>query len=138
RGAGPLEDLLGDQTVSEVMVVDRATIYIERRGRLEATGARFYSEDALRSAIERIVTPLGPRIDESTPMVDARLKDGSRVNAIIPPLALKGPCVTIRKFPTNRLKMEALLGFGSLDERMARFLERSVVARRNLVVSGGT
>ena len=137
-GLGPLEDFLKDATVAEVMVIDRDTIYIERRGRIELTGARFTSDDALRSAIERIVTPLGRRIDESTPMVDARLKDGSRVNAIIPPLALKGPCVTIRKFPTNRLKMEDLLGFGSLDERMARFLERSVVARRNLVVSGGT
>ena len=137
-GLGPLEDFLKDGTVAEVMVIDRDTIYIERRGRIELTGARFTSDDALRSAIERIVTPLGRRIDESTPMVDARLKDGSRVNAIIPPLALKGPCVTIRKFPTSRLQMSDLLGFGSLDERMARFLERSVVARRNLVVSGGT
>ncbi|HEY2743615.1 MAG TPA: ATPase, T2SS/T4P/T4SS family [Polyangia bacterium] len=137
-GLGPLEDFLKDATVAEVMVIDRDTIYIERRGRIELTGARFTSDDALRSAIERIVTPLGRRIDESTPMVDARLKDGSRVNAIIPPLALKGPCVTIRKFPASRLRMDDLLSFGSLDERMARFLERSVVARKNLVVSGGT
>ena len=90
-GLGPLEDLLADVAVSEIMVVDRATIYVEKAGRLTLTGARFSSEDALRSAIERIVTPLGRRIDESTPMVDARLKDGSRVNAIIPPLALRGP-----------------------------------------------
>ena len=137
-GLGPLEDFLRDATVAEVMVIDRDTIYIERRGRIELTGARFTSDDALRSAIERIVTPLGRRIDESTPMVDARLKDGSRVNAIIPPLALKGPCVTIRKFPASRLRMDDLLQFGSLDARMARFLERSVVARRNIVVSGGT
>ena len=137
-GLGPLEDFLKDATVAEVMVIDRDTIYIERRGRIELTGARFTSDDALRSAIERIVTPLGRRIDESTPMVDARLKDGSRVNAIIPPLALKGPCVTIRKFPSSRLRMEDLLQFGSVDARMARFLERSVVARRNIVVSGGT
>jgi len=137
-GLGPLEDFLKDATVAEVMVIDRDTIYIERRGRIELTGARFTSDDALRSAIERIVTPLGRRIDESTPMVDARLKDGSRVNAIIPPLALKGPCVTIRKFPSSRLRMDDLLSFGSLDARMARFLERSVIARRNIVVSGGT
>jgi len=137
-GLGPLEDLLSDATVSEVMVVDRATIYIERKGRLELTGARFSSEDALRSAIERIVTPLGRRIDESTPMVDARLKDGSRVNAIIPPLALRGPCLTIRKFSTKKLGVDDLIGFGSLDERMARFLTRAVIARRNILVSGGT
>jgi len=137
-GLGPLEDLLSDTTVSEIMVVDRATIYVERKGRLELTGARFSSEDALRSAIERIVTPLGRRIDESTPMVDARLKDGSRVNAIIPPLALRGPCLTIRKFSTKKLGLEDLIGFGSIDERMARFLTRSVIARRNILVSGGT
>jgi pilus assembly protein CpaF len=137
-GLGPLEDLLSDATVSEVMVVDRATIYIEKKGKLELTGARFSSEDALRSAIERIVTPLGRRIDESTPMVDARLKDGSRVNAIIPPLALRGPCLTIRKFSTKKLAIDDLIGFGSLDDRMARFLTRAVIARRNILVSGGT
>ena len=137
-GLGPLEDLLGDVTVSEVMVVDRATIYVERRGKLELTGQRFSSEDALRSAIERIVTPLGRRIDESTPMVDARLKDGSRVNAIIPPLALRGPCLTIRKFSSKKLGVEDLIAFGSLDARMARFLQRAVIARRNILVSGGT
>ena len=137
-GLGPLEDLLSDQAVSEVMVVDRATIYVEKGGKLQLTGARFSSEDALRSAIERIVTPLGRRIDESTPMVDARLKDGSRVNAIIPPLALRGPCLTIRKFSQKKLVLEDLIQFGSLDERMARFLTRSVIARRNIVVSGGT
>jgi pilus assembly protein CpaF len=137
-GLGPLEDLLTDPTVSEVMVVDRATIYVEKKGKLELTGARFSSEDALRSAIERIVTPLGRRIDESTPMVDARLKDGSRVNAIIPPLALRGPCLTIRKFSNRKLAVDDLIGFGSLDARMARFLTRAVIARRNILVSGGT
>jgi pilus assembly protein CpaF len=137
-GLGPLEDLLSDPIVSEVMVVDRATIYVERKGRLELTGQRFSSEDALRSAIERIVTPLGRRIDESTPMVDARLKDGSRVNAIIPPLALRGPCLTIRKFSSRKLGVADLIDFGSLDARMARFLERAVIARRNILVSGGT
>ncbi|MCA1665156.1 MAG: Flp pilus assembly complex ATPase component TadA, partial [Myxococcales bacterium] len=133
-GLGPLEDLLSDPIVSEVMVVDRATIYVERKGRLELTGQRFSSEDALRSAIERIVTPLGRRIDESTPMVDARLKDGSRVNAIIPPLALRGPCLTIRKFSSRKLGVGDLIDFGSLDARMARFLERAVIARRNILV----
>jgi pilus assembly protein CpaF len=137
-GLGPLEDLLSDPIVSEVMVVDRATIYVERKGKLELTGQRFSSEDALRSAIERIVTPLGRRIDESTPMVDARLKDGSRVNAIIPPLALRGPCLTIRKFSSRKLGVEDLIQFGSLDARMARFLQRAVIARRNILVSGGT
>ncbi|HEX6835907.1 MAG TPA: CpaF family protein, partial [Polyangia bacterium] len=137
-GLGPLEDLLSDPIVSEVMVVDRATIYVERKGKLELTGQRFSSEDALRSAIERIVTPLGRRIDESTPMVDARLKDGSRVNAIIPPLALRGPCLTIRKFSSRKLGVEDLIQFGSLDARMAKFLQRAVIARRNILVSGGT
>src|SRR5207302_4680202 len=92
----------------------------------------------LRSAIERIVTPLGRRIDESTPMVDARLKDGSRVNAIIPPLALRGPCLTIRKFSSKKLSVDDLIGFGSIDARMSRFLTRAVIARRNILVSGGT
>jgi pilus assembly protein CpaF len=137
-GLGPLEDLLTDPAVTEVMVIDRATIYVEKKGKLTLTGARFSSEDALRSAIERIVTPLGRRIDESTPMVDARLKDGSRVNAIIPPLALRGPCLTIRKFSTKKLVLDDLIGFGSIDSRMARFLTRSVIARRNILVSGGT
>ncbi len=137
-GLGPLEDLLSDPTVSEVMVVDRVTIFVERFGKLETTKARFSSEDALRSAIERIVTPLGRRIDESTPMVDARLKDGSRVNAIIPPLALRGPCLTIRKFSARKLGMQDLIKYGSIDQRMARFLTRAVIARRNILVSGGT
>jgi len=137
-GLGPLEDYLRDPTVSEVMVVSRTSIYVEQKGQLHLTGARFSSDDSLRSAIERIVTPLGRRIDESTPMVDARLPDGSRVNAVIPPLALKGPCLTIRKFPTKRLGVDDLIAFGSLSPRMARFLTRSVIARKNIVVSGGT
>jgi pilus assembly protein CpaF len=137
-GLGALEDFLKDAAVSEIMVINRTTIYVERAGRLTLTGARFSSDDALRSAIERIVTPLGRRIDESTPMVDARLKDGSRVNAIIPPLALKGPCLTIRKFPARRLGVDDLIRYGSLDARMARFLERSVICKKNIIVSGGT
>ncbi len=137
-GLGPLEDYLRDPAVSEIMVVDRATIYVEKKGKLTLSGASFSTDDALRLAIERIVTPLGRRIDESTPMVDARLKDGSRVNAIIPPVALRGPCVTIRKFPTKRLGVPDMIAFGSLDERMAKFLLRSVIARCNILVSGGT
>jgi pilus assembly protein CpaF len=137
-GLGPLEALLADEKVSEIMVVDARTIYAEREGRLELTGRAFTDDEAVRSAIERIVTPLGRRIDESSPLVDARLKDGSRVNAVIPPLALRGPCITIRKFPRHRLEMEQLVAFGALSARMARFLERSVKLKKNIVISGGT
>ncbi len=137
-GLGALEDLISDTTITEIMVVDPANILVERRGRLELTNSRFSSESALRAAIERIVTPLGRRIDESTPMVDARLKDGSRVNAVIPPLALRGPCLTIRKFSKKRLSLDDLIDYGSIDARMARFLTRSVITRRNILVSGGT
>src|SRR5690606_40877516 len=94
--------------------------------------------EAVRSAIERIVTPLGRRIDESSPLVDARLADGSRVNAVIPPLALRGPCITIRKFPRHRLSVDELVGLDCLSARMARFLTRSVQLKKNIVISGGT
>lgn len=137
-GLGPLEGLLADVTVSEIMVVDPKTIYAERSGQLELTGRAFTDDEAVRSAIERIVTPLGRRIDESSPVVDARLKDGSRVNAVIPPLALRGPCITIRKFPSRRLHMEDLVRTGALDERMATFIRRSVALKKNIVISGGT
>lgn len=137
-GLGPLERLLNDPTVSEVMVVDPTTIYAERRGRLELTDLAFTDAEAVRAAIERIVTPLGRRIDESTPLVDARLRDGSRVNAVIPPLATRGPCITIRKFPTKSLGIDDLVAFGSLSEPMARFLTRAVRIRKNIVISGGT
>jgi pilus assembly protein CpaF len=137
-GLGPLESLLADPTISEIMVVDPQTIYAEIKGKLELTAARFTDNEAVRAAIERIVTPLGRRIDESTPLVDARLKDGSRVNAIIPPLALKGPCITIRKFAKKPLQVQDLIRFGSLNERMARFLTRAVQIRKNVVISGGT
>jgi pilus assembly protein CpaF len=137
-GLGPLEALLADRSVSEVMVVDPSTIYAERAGVLELTGRAFTDAEAVRSAIERIVTPLGRRIDESSPLVDARLADGSRVNAVIPPLALRGPCITIRKFPSRRLTMADLVEKGSLTARMARFLERSVALKKNIVISGGT
>ncbi len=137
-GLGPLEALLKDPRVSEIMVVDPQTIYAERAGRLELTGRGFTDGEAVRSAIERIVTPLGRRIDESSPLVDARLPDGSRVNAVIPPLALRGPCITIRKFPSKRLSMGDLVAGQSLNERMARFIRRSVELRKNIVISGGT
>ncbi len=137
-GLGPLETLLSDPAVSEIMVVDPKTIYAERGGRLELTGRRFTDDEAVRSTIERIVTPLGRRIDESSPLVDARLKDGSRVNAVIPPLALRGPCITIRKFPEKRLSMGDLVESGSLTQRMATFLQRAVSLRKNIVISGGT
>jgi pilus assembly protein CpaF len=137
-GLGPLERLLSDADVSEIMVVDPHTIFVERAGKMELTGLRFTDDDSVRAAIERIVTPLGRRIDESTPLVDARLKDGSRVNAVIPPLALRGPCITIRKFAKEPLRMADLVRYGSLSAEMARFLERSVKVRKNIVISGGT
>ncbi|MEZ4286565.1 MAG: ATPase, T2SS/T4P/T4SS family [Polyangiales bacterium] len=137
-GLGPLERLLADPTITEIMVVDPSNIYVERRGKICLTDLRFTDSDSARSVIERIVTPLGRRIDESTPLVDARLKDGSRVNAIIPPLAIKGPCITIRKFHSDKLGIEDLVRFGSMDERMGRFLQRCVESRKNIVISGGT
>jgi pilus assembly protein CpaF len=137
-GLGPLEDLLADQTVTEVMVVDPQTIYIERFGKIELTTYAFTDDDAVRSCIERIVTPLGRRIDESAPMLDARLADGSRVNAVIRPLAVNGTCITIRKFSKTPFKMHDLVSFGTIDPRMALFLERVVRARKNVLISGGT
>ncbi|HEY4014117.1 MAG TPA: ATPase, T2SS/T4P/T4SS family [Polyangiaceae bacterium] len=137
-GLGPLERFLADPAVTEVMVVDASTIYVEMEGRIVKTNARFTDDERVRSAIERIVTPLGRRIDESSPLVDARLKDGSRVNAIIRPLAIRGSCITIRKFARTPLTMDDLVRFGTLDARMARFVTRSVVARKNIVISGGT
>jgi pilus assembly protein CpaF len=137
-GLGPLEALLADDSVSEIMVVGADTIYVERAGKLQKTSARFTDDDRVRAVIERIITPLGRRIDEASPLVDARLPDGSRVNAVIPPLSLRGPSITIRKFPKKQLTMGELVGLGTLDARMARFLERSVQARKNVVVSGGT
>ncbi len=137
-GLGPLERLIADDAVSEIMVVDPYTIYVERRGKISLTALRFTDDEAVRSVIERIVTPLGRRIDESTPLVDARLRDGSRVNAIIKPLAIKGSCITIRKFAKNPLTLQNLVGFGAITEPMARFITRTVKARKNIVISGGT
>ncbi len=137
-GLGPLEELLADESVSEIMVVDPKTIYIEQAGKMSLTTTHFTDVESLRSTLERIVMPLGRRIDESAPMLDARLPDGSRVNAVIPPLATRGPCITIRKFSTKPLGMHNLIEFGSVNKRMAVFLERSVQARKNIVVAGGT
>ncbi|WP_405119348.1 ATPase, T2SS/T4P/T4SS family [Pseudomonas leptonychotis] len=137
-GLGPLEDLLADRSVSEIMVNAHDDIYVERSGRLEKTPINFSSNSAVLSIIERIISPLGRRIDESSPMVDARLKDGSRVNAIIPPLALRGPCLTIRKFSEKKLTTDDLLTYGSINEPMVEFLRTAVEQRMNIVVSGGT
>ncbi len=137
-GLGALEELLADKGVTEIMVNCHDDIYVERAGRLEKTDVTFSSPDAVLSTIERIVSPLGRRIDESSPMVDARLPDGSRVNAVIPPLALRGPCITIRKFPEHKLIDEDLLRFGTLNEAMVAFIRVSVEQRMNIVVSGGT
>ena len=137
-GLGPLEDLIADKTVSEIMVNAHDDIYVERSGRLEKTPINFSSNAAVLSTIERIISPLGRRIDESSPMVDARLKDGSRVNAIIPPLALRGPCLTIRKFSEKKLTTDDLMRFGTINLQMVEFLRTAVEQRLNIVVSGGT
>ncbi|KAB7775395.1 hypothetical protein CEK65_16160 [Xanthomonas sp. LMG 12459] len=137
-GLGPLEDLIDDPTVTEIMVNSHDDIFIERAGRIQKSEVVFSNERACLAAIERIVTPLGRRIDESSPLVDARLKDGSRVNAVIPPVALRGPSISIRKFATRRLMGEDLLKFGSLNQAMLDFLIMAVRERRNIVVSGGT
>jgi pilus assembly protein CpaF len=137
-GLGPLEELLQDHSVTEIMVNQFDKIFIERKGRLERHPLTFTSDRAVMGVIERIVAPLGRRIDESSPLVDARLKDGSRVNAIIPPLALKGPALTIRKFAKRKMTAQDLVDLGSMSPEMAAFLEVCVAARRNIVVSGGT
>jgi len=137
-GLGPLEDLLAEDAVSEIMVNRHDEIFVERRGVLQRSPITFTDDRAVRSVIERIVAPLGRRIDESSPMVDARLTDGSRVNAIIPPLAIRGPSLTIRKFAKKRLTAQDLVGYGSMSEPMYRFLKIAVEQRRNILISGGT
>lgn len=137
-GLGPLEPLLAAPDISEIMVNRYDEIYVERAGRLWRAPAAFTSEQSVRWVIERIVTPLGRRIDESSPMVDARLPDGSRVHAIIPPVAMKGASLTIRKFPQKRPQMPDLIALGTLSDPMAQFLALCVRKRKNLVVSGGT
>jgi pilus assembly protein CpaF len=135
---GAIEDLLADPDVTEVMVNCHDDIYVEKKGKLIKTDVQYSSPDAVLSTIERIISPLGRRIDESSPMVDARLRDGSRVNAIIPPLALRGPCLTIRKFSAKKLQSSDLIGFGAVSEAMVEVMSNSVIWKRNIIVSGGT
>ncbi|MBN9425720.1 MAG: Flp pilus assembly complex ATPase component TadA [Burkholderiales bacterium] len=137
-GLGPLEPLLADDSITEIMVNSADEIFIERHGRLERTAAAFTSDDAIRATIDRVVTPLGRRIDEGSPMVDARLPDGSRVNAIIPPLAIRGPSITIRRFNRRLFGPQDLVEIGSLSDAMLEFLHVCVASRRNIIVSGGT
>ncbi len=137
-GFGPLQRLLDDGAVSEIMVNGPENIYVERSGKLERTGACFTSEEHLRRVIDRIVSRVGRRIDESSPLVDARLADGSRVNAIIPPLAFSGSTLTIRKFAKDPFTVDDLIGFGTLSPEMAELLQACVDARLNVIVSGGT
>ncbi len=137
-GYGPLQPLLDDPTVSEIMVNGPKQVWIERGGKLVRSGVTFEDDAHVIRVIQRIVLPLGRRIDEDHPTVDARLPDGSRVNAVIPPVAVDGPCITIRKFSKDKLTVEQLVEFGSLTEEMAEFLRACVVARLNVVVSGGT
>lgn len=137
-GLGPLEAFLANDDVSEIMVNHANQIYIERKGKITLSDKSFSSNQAVLGVIERIVAPIGRRIDESSPLVDARLKDGSRVNAIIPPLALKGPCLTIRKFKRDTLSAVDLVRYKTCTAPMAEFLEMCVKARKNMIISGGT
>ncbi|QOD02405.1 CpaF family protein [Pseudarthrobacter sp. BIM B-2242] len=137
-GYGPLQRLLEDPSVTEIMVNRFDQIYVERSGHLSLTGAQFSSDDHLRKVIEKIVSRVGRRIDESSPLVDARLEDGSRVNAIIPPLAVNGPSLTIRKFSHVPLTVQNLIDWGSITPQMAELLSACVRARLNIIVSGGT
>ncbi|MGF6951520.1 pilus assembly protein CpaF [Neobacillus sp. B4I6] len=137
-GFGPINSLLLDEDVSEVMVNGPNQVYCERKGKLVLTPVQFRDNEHVMSVIDKIVAPLGRRIDESSPMVDARLPDGSRVNAIIPPLALNGPTITIRKFSKDPYQIEDLINFGTVTEEMAIFLDACVKARLNMFVSGGT
>jgi pilus assembly protein CpaF len=137
-GLGPLEDLLADPLVEEVMVNGPDRVYVERRGVLEATEVRFADEEELRNAIERILAPLGRRVDELSPMVDARLADGSRVNVVIPPLAVDGPALSIRRFGARRPGPQELVELGTLSAAQRDLLRDAVGARRSVLVSGGT
>ncbi|MGB0766256.1 MAG: ATPase, T2SS/T4P/T4SS family [Phycisphaeraceae bacterium] len=137
-GLGPLQDLLEMPSVSEIMVVGKDHIYIEKQGRIVETSRTFFSDDILLSIIERILTPVGRRVDTSTPLVDARLSDGSRVNVVINPLSMVGPCLTIRKFGWVPFVMDDLIERGSLSESAAEFLQGCVVGRKNVLISGGT
>lgn len=137
-GFGPINPLLLDPDISEVMVNGPSQVFVERKGKIELTNVTFRDDEHVLQVIDKIVAPIGRRIDESSPMVDARLPDGSRVNAIIPPLSLVGPTVTIRKFSQDPFRIEDLIGFGTLTEEMATFIEACVKANLNIFVSGGT
>jgi pilus assembly protein CpaF len=137
-GYGPIQRFLEDDAVTEVMVNSTDPIFVEREGRIERTGSRFGTEEHLRQVIERIVSTVGRRVDESSPMVDARLPDGSRVNAVLPPLAVDGPSLTIRKFAADPYKTEHLIEFGTLSAGMAALLKMCVLGKLNLLISGGT
>src|SRR5262249_18762975 len=137
-GLGPLEPLLADGTISDILVNAHGRIYIERRGRLELTNVSFKDDEHLMRVIERIVSSVGRRIDESSPMVDARLRDGSRVNAIIPPLSIDGPVLSIRRFGSEPLRMIKLIDNKALTKDIADMLEMCVRARLNCLISGGT
>jgi pilus assembly protein CpaF len=137
-GLGAVEDLLSDDSISEIMINGAADVFVERRGRIERMSTRFSSTQSLAGVIERLLQRTGRRVDESSPMVDARLPDGSRINVIVPPLALCGPALTIRKFGQRRLRLPDLVSAGTLSPAMATFLKLAVEVRRNIVVSGGT
>jgi pilus assembly protein CpaF len=137
-GLGPLEPLLKDPTVSDILVNNKDTVYVERRGILERTSARFRDDQHLMQVIDRIVSRVGRRVDEASPMVDARLPDGSRVNAIIPPLALDGPCMSIRRFGSGPVAAEALVKLKSISTEMMQILAAAVKARISILISGGT
>ena len=137
-GFGPIEPLLRDDSISEVMVNGPRSVYVEQKGKLTLTSVRFANDEHVLKVIDRIIRPLGRRIDRKWPMVDARLPDGSRVNAIIPPCAIDGPSITIRKFAKKKLTVEDLIRFGSMTPEMAEFLRACVVSRLNIIVAGGT
>src|SRR5215210_4522914 len=137
-GHGPLERLLADDSVTEIMVNGPYNVWVERQGRLYETTVRFNDDSHLRRIINKIVAQVGRRIDESTPMVDARLPDGSRVNAVIPPLSLSGPLITIRKFANKRLDLREMIRLSTLSEETVDFLQRCILAELNILISGGT
>jgi pilus assembly protein CpaF len=137
-GFGPIEPLLRDDSITEVMVNGPRAVYVEQKGKITLTLVRFANDEHVLKVIDRIIRPLGRRIDRKWPMVDARLPDGSRVNAIIPPCAIDGPSITIRKFAKKKLTVEDLIRFGSMTPEMAEFLRACVVSRLNIIVSGGT
>jgi pilus assembly protein CpaF len=137
-GFGPIQPLLEDASITEVMVNGPSRVYIERSGKVQLTSIRFDDDDHVRRVIDRIILPLGRRVDIDSPLVDARLPDGSRVNAVVPPVAIDGPCITIRKFSSKKLTVDDLIKYGSVTEQISEFLRACVISRLNVVISGGT